>query len=93
MVRFPRPEDFFTLNRRIAGAVVPLLAKTPLAPNHITLLSMACGFVAATFFAQGTRAGMLEGAFFLQVSFVLDDCDGAIARLKSRQSEFGMWLE
>jgi phosphatidylglycerophosphate synthase len=93
MFRFPRPEDFFTVNRRIASAVAPYLARTPLAPNHVTLLAMACGCLSAVFFSRGTRAGMLQGAFFLQVSFILDDCDGAIARLKSLQSEFGMWLD
>lgn len=83
----------FTFNRRIARALAPAIARTPLTPNQITVLSMLAGILAAYHMARGSRAGMLFGALCLQISYILDDCDGEIARLKSMQSDFGMWLD
>ncbi len=36
---------------------------------------------------------MILGAVFLQLAFILDNCDGDIARAKSMQSRFGMWYD
>lgn len=89
------PVDFFfTFNRKIADRVlVPFFVRTPLLPNHITGLSLLAGTGAALSMAQGSRAGLLGGAFLLQLSFILDNCDGAVARLKDKRSRFGMWFD
>ena len=87
--------DFlFSLNRKIADRIfVPLFMRTPLRPNHITILSLLSGIAAAAFIAHGSRPDLLTGAFLLQLSFILDNCDGTVARLKSMRSAFGMWLD
>ena len=36
---------------------------------------------------------MLTGAFFFHLSFILDNCDGDVARIKSMQTVFGMWYD
>ena len=87
-------QSLFTFNRKIADRFfVPFLIRTPLRPNHITSLSLFSGVAAAGFISHGSRPHLLTGAFFLQLSFILDNCDGAIARLKSMRSSFGMWFD
>jgi 1L-myo-inositol 1-phosphate cytidylyltransferase / CDP-L-myo-inositol myo-inositolphosphotransferase len=81
------------MNRRIASKITPLFMRTPLTPNQITTLALLSGFIAAFWFSMGTRTDLLAGAFFLQLSFILDNCDGDIARQKSMRSEFGMWYD
>ena len=83
----------FNFNRKIADVLSPFLALTPLTPNHITTLAMACGIGAGTCMSLGSRKGMLFGALLLQTAFILDNCDGAVARIKSMQSEFGRWYD
>lgn len=85
--------DLFTFNRRISAKLSSVLIKMPLTPNHVTTLSMGAGLWAGYFFSSGRRSGMLLGAAFLQLSFILDNCDGDIARAKSLQSRFGMWYD
>jgi len=87
------PTSFFTFNRTIANRISPVLAKTFLTPNQITTLVLLSGIFAAYLMAQGSHMSMLGGALFLHVSFILDNCDGQVARLKSLSSSFGMWYD
>lgn len=87
------PSSIFTYNRAIASRLSPLLARTPLRPNDVTLMSLAAGLLSAWSMSLGSRAAMLAGALLLHLSFILDNCDGQIARLKNMQSRFGMWLD
>ena len=84
----------FTFNRKIADTIfVPFLLKTPLRPNHVTALSLVSGLLAGFAMSSGSRLGLLWGAFFLQLSFILDNSDGTIARLKNLRSDLGMWFD
>ena len=85
--------NFLGLNRAIALKAIPFLARTPLTPNMITSTSLFSGLVSAWLMSGGSRDGFLGGAFFLQLSFILDNCDGGVARLKSLSSVFGMWFD
>lgn len=85
---------FFTFNRKIADSVfVPIFMKTLLRPNHITALSLLSGLATGLMMSKGSRSGLLWGAFFLQLSFILDNCDGGVARLKNMRSASGMWFD
>lgn len=81
-----------TLNRSIALKIVPWLARLHVTPNQVTLLGLAAGLVAAARFGEGA-ASWLAGALWLQLSFILDNCDGSLARLQNRTSGFGSWLD
>lgn len=81
-----------TVNRAIAMRVVPLLVWLRLTPNQVTLFGLALGLIAATRFGQGAES-WLAGALWLQLSFILDNCDGTLARLTDRSSGFGSWLD
>ena len=88
-----KASSLFTYNRTVSAWLAPQLARTPLTPNHLTTLSLAAGLFAGFCMAHGTRQGLLAGAFFLHLSFILDNCDGAVARIKSMQSVSGMWYD
>ncbi|MBI3318550.1 MAG: CDP-alcohol phosphatidyltransferase family protein [Candidatus Omnitrophica bacterium] len=81
------------LNRVISGSLTPWLIKVGLTPHQTTLLSLGSGLLAVWNFLQGTGPGWVWGAVFFEASYVLDNCDGEIARLTGRSSGFGSWLD
>jgi phosphatidylglycerophosphate synthase len=70
-----------------------LLAKsferTPLLPNHVTLLSMGCGIATGILFTAGTARTAFAAGILFFLANLLDCTDGQLARLKSVHSEFG----
>lgn len=79
----------FPLIRHVSHFVTRLLLATPLTANHVTALSLIFGLAAALEIASGGRQGETIGAVLFFVSYVLDNCDGEIARLKKQRSKFG----
>jgi len=75
--------------QRLSRLLTPLLLRTPLTPNQITVLSLALGLSAAWQFAQGSYLGNFLGAFMFALSYVLDNCDGEVARARQVSSTFG----
>jgi phosphatidylglycerophosphate synthase len=51
------------------------------------------GVIAGICFSKGYRLGMLLGAAYLHMSFLLDNCDGEVARLKNLRTTFGKWFD
>ncbi len=86
-------DSLFSFNRLIAVWVSEFLVKTPITPNQVTTLSLVSGLAGAAAMAQGTRAGFLLGALLRHLAFILDNCDGEIARRKNLKSKFGMWYD
>jgi hypothetical protein len=68
-------------------------AKRGMTPNGVTAISMAISVVAAVFFAQGARWGMVAGAISLYFAFVFDCVDGQLARYSRQFSTLGAWLD
>jgi len=64
--------------------------KTPITPNQITTLGMLFGLAAGLVCIKGDYFSMLIGACLLLICYVLDNCDGEIARIKDMRSIFGM---
>jgi len=78
------------LIRHLSARTTPLLAKLPLTPNQITSASFLVGLAAAWYlYLGGYGNGVFAAALFV-VRYVLDNCDGEIARLKGLSSNFGM---
>lgn len=61
----------------------------PVTPNQITGVSLVLGLGGAWMFRLGDYASTLAAAILLVGCYVLDNCDGEIARLKHLGSEFG----
>ena len=73
------------------------LAKTPISPNMISILSVCVSIISCISYAIGPEFGMsyglLLGTFFLGVSSLLDMMDGSLARAKGIAGYFGALLD
>ncbi len=68
-------------------------ARLGLTPNTVTGISVGFAAIAAIWFSDGNRAGLVVGAVALYLSFVLDCLDGQLARYTRRFSPLGGWLD
>ncbi len=66
---------------------------TRFTPNQITIMSLIFGLLSAYSFLNGTRYYLIIGALLFECCFILDYCDGRIARLKGLTSSFGAYLD
>lgn len=82
-----------SINRILSEPLSGLFAKSGLHPNSITLMSGAAGLVAFLFFCIGSRMNFIIGALFFELFYVLDNCDGEVARAKGLSSKLGSWLD
>jgi phosphatidylglycerophosphate synthase len=77
------------LSRRLSRPLTRVLLRLPFSPNQITLASLPIGLAGNALFADGGRAEALLGAVMLVVCYILDSCDGDLARGKRRITELG----
>jgi hypothetical protein len=68
-------------------------ARRQLTPNMVTCMSMGVAVVAAVWFSDGSRLGMVLGGLLLYFAFVLDCVDGQLARYTRQFSTLGAWLD
>lgn len=73
--------------------ITALAARLGMHPNTMTLISLVLGLIACFFFASGEEASLYIGAGMLYLSYVLDWCDGQLARHTGKMSPFGGWLD
>ena len=76
--------------RYISIYVTWLLVRTPITANQVTLLQIAFGIIGAIFFGFGQ---FVLGVVFLQFGFILDCCDGEVARWNMQESKAGEYLD
>jgi len=80
-------------NRPVSLRISALLLKTSITPNQVTLLSFIIGIFASLFFYFGDYFYLIVGGILVQISSIVDGCDGEIARLKLRQTNYGGWFD
>lgn len=81
------------LNRRLSKYFTRFLLRTSWTPNQITALSFMLGLVGLLFFSRGGYIASLTGALFFQFFYILDNCDGEVARAKGMSSRWGGWFD
>ena len=86
-------QPLFPVVRHLSGWLTPLLLRTFLTPNLVTLLSLVLGLAAGAMFATGGYAEGIWGAAFLAGNYILDNCDGEIARHRNLTSRFGHYFD
>ena len=79
----------FPLIRHLSGWTTPLLIPLPLTPNHLTSLSLGLGLASAWMVYLGGFEYTLIAGLLMILSYVLDNCDGEIARIKGQGSVLG----
>jgi phosphatidylglycerophosphate synthase len=82
-----------SINRILSEPLSAWLVKTNLHPNSITIMSGASGLIAFLMFIMGNTPSFILGALFFELFYVLDNCDGEVARAKGLSSHFGSWLD
>jgi hypothetical protein len=75
-----------TIVHAIVRPAVRLIARTRIAPDHLTVVRFLTGVAAAVAFARGD---ILAGSFIFIVSCLLDRADGELARQTQRFSQHG----
>jgi phosphatidylglycerophosphate synthase len=86
------PVDQF-FNSIFSRPITRALMRTPIRPNHITLIATAIGLIGAAVLLGKTWLAIAIGGTLLEIQCILDSCDGEIARLKHQGSKLGQWLD
>ena len=81
------------INRPLSRRLSVALSKTPLTPNHITLLSFFMGLLGAVGLARTDPWFWIAGGILIQIASIVDGCDGEIARVKLLEGPQGAWLD
>ena len=81
------------LNRPVSVRISRHLARLPITPNQISVVSFLFCLVAAWLFAIGGYPALVLGGLIAQFASIIDGCDGEIARLKFLKSDFGGWFD
>ena len=89
----PRPETFFPMVRQISCHITPVLAQTPITPNQITITGLTVGLAGCYCISRGNYGWLVTGAALVAVAYILDHCDGELARLKGMTSKLGGALD
>jgi archaetidylinositol phosphate synthase len=77
----------------LSTPITALAAKLGWHPNVLTLLSLFIAIAASVCLANGSSPFVIAGAGLLYLSYVLDWCDGQLARYTRKVSAFGGWLD
>jgi len=76
--------------RPLSNLLVPVLARTGVAPTAVVLANATTGLVAALALARGE---LLAAALVLQLKTLLDNADGQLARVTGRVTLTGRYLD
>lgn len=81
--------SLFPLVRHLSYRASPYLIQSPVSANQVTSASLIAGLAGCWCMTQPGRAWQLAGGFLLVVCYVLDNCDGEVARAKNQCTTFG----
>ena len=87
------PKQLFPLVRHFSSRLTPVLLRWPVTPNQITLVSLFLGLVGVALFIFSDWITDISGALLIVLSYILDNCDGEVARIKGLSSELGARLD
>lgn len=83
----------FIIHRPPARALARALSRTPVHPNHVTLLALVPAALSGLAASRGHAASALAALGLFYFWAVLDHADGELARLTGRTSAFGRRLD
>lgn len=85
----PDKSHLFPLIRHLSVRVTPALLRLSVSANIVTTASLFAGLSACWYFAQGTWVDSLIGTGLFVICYILDNCDGEVARARNQCSSFG----
>jgi len=89
----PYPDYLGRVFSKLSIRLSYLLAHTSVTPNQVTLVSAIVAFLAAAIIQSPIYWMRLVGVVAWFIGYVLDFCDGDIARYRNMKSKFGHWFE
>ena len=81
------------LIRQLSFRTSPVLARLGLTPNQVTLVGLVAGIASGALFAQGQWTSGAWAGVLWSICYLMDYCDGEVARLTNRSSRFGKYLD
>ena len=81
------------VNRRISLPISWLLARTPIHPNHITVIALMFALAGGLVISRGGYTAGLLGMLLVNFGSIVDGVDGELARLRFQFSRLGQWLD
>jgi len=81
------------LNRPVSIRMTQWLLKANITPNQISTFSFILSVTGTIFFFLEGYINLVVGAILAQLASIIDGCDGEIARLKFKASDFGGWYD
>ena len=81
------------INRPISTKITKHLLRTNITPNQISFVSFLVSLIASALLFLGNYIGLLLSGILVQVSSIIDGCDGEVARLKYKETDFGKWFD
>jgi phosphatidylglycerophosphate synthase len=78
---------------RVSIRLSYLFAHTSITPNQLTVLATFIAILGAAMIQCATYYVRIMGIAVWYLGYVLDFCDGEIARYRNMQTEFGHWLD
>ncbi len=88
---FAPRHDIFV--RKVSIYVTWFLLQTPLSANAVTILQTLVGVAGAFFLCSQSLAWGFFGIILMQFGYILDCCDGEIARYRKQSSVNGVFLD
>jgi phosphatidylglycerophosphate synthase len=80
-------------NSKFSRPLSAMLARTAVTPNTLSIFGLFIGMLSGWCFAQGDYFIGLAGGFLLVLTAIWDCCDGDVARLTFKESDFGEQLD
>lgn len=87
------PRRVFPLVRHASVRLSRVLVRLPVTPNQITTVSLLAALGGAWCFAYPQRSMQIAGGLLFLAFYVLDNCDGEIARAKGLSTRFGLYYD
>ena len=81
------------LNRRISIPISRVLSRLHVSPNQISAFNLVIGLITGVLFASSEHVMIAIGGILFQFGSIVDGCDGEVARLTYRQSDYGQWVD
>lgn len=81
------------VNRHISLPISWLLARTPIHPNHITVMALLLALAGGLVISRGGYTAGLIGMLLVNFGSIIDGVDGELARLRFQFSRLGQWLD
>jgi phosphatidylglycerophosphate synthase len=85
--------SFFPIIRHLSKLITPVFIYLPVSANQITAASLLTGLASAFCIMRVDTFWDAAAGFLFVVTYIFDNCDGEVARIKKQCTTFGMQFD